>query len=271
MSADVPREPAPDTPLSDRFRLIGVDVSALTVEQAVVLILDAPRLGQRLGVHFVTAHTLVEGSRSEDLRAALNGDALVCPDGMPLAWLGKLRRHRVERVYGPDTMLAVMDRGRANGYRHFLYGGADGVADLLAERLVERFPGLLIAGTHTPPFRPLTAEEDRTVVDEINAANADFVWVGLGSPKQDYWVAEHVGRIEAGALLAVGAAFDFHSGRVAEAPGWMKRSGLQWFHRLLQEPGRLWKRYTVVNSQFIWLAGVDTLRLLARRMTARGR
>ncbi len=246
--------------LSDRFRLLGVDVSALRLEEALRILLDAPARGQRLAVHFVTAHTLVEASADPSLRERLNADDLVCPDGMPLVWVGRLRRRRIERVYGPDTMLALLDRARAQGARHYLYGGAEGVPELLASKLVERFPGLDVVGCYSPPFRPLTPEEDAEAVARINEARPDYVWIGLGSPKQDHWVFEHRGRVEAAALLAVGAAFDFHSGRAREAPRWIRGSGFQWLHRLLTGPRRLWRRYTVVNARFLWLLARDGLR-----------
>ena len=248
---------------TDRFRLLGVDVSAVRFEQALRLLLEAPAAGRRLGVHFITVHTLVEGSDDPLLREQLNAADLVCPDGMPLVWIGRLRRRAIERVYGPDTMLALIDRGREQGARHYFYGGAEGVPELLAEKLSKRFPGLVVAGCYSPPFRPLTPAEDEQVVARINEARADYVWVGLGSPKQDHWVAEHRGRIEAAALLAVGAAFDFHSGRAKEAPRWMKRSGLQWLHRLLTHPRRLWRRYTVVNTRFLWSLARDLVRELS--------
>jgi len=168
----------------------------------------------------------------------------------------------VSRVYGPDLMLALCEESKEKGYRHFFYGGAEGVADELAASLTERYPGLQVAGTYSPPFRPLTEDEDQQVVDLINRSGADIVWVGLGTPKQDFWVADHVGRLEAPVLLAVGAAFDFHSGRKRQAPRWMQRAGLEWLFRLLTEPRRLWYRYLVLNPLFIALV---TLQLLGLR------
>jgi N-acetylglucosaminyldiphosphoundecaprenol N-acetyl-beta-D-mannosaminyltransferase len=186
---------------------------------------------------------------------------------MPLVWLGLLHGHRdVSRVYGPDLMLALCDRSQATGTRHFFYGGAPGVADLLVRRLKARYPDLAVAGTHSPPYRPADAEEDRNVLDAINAAAPDIVWVGLGTPKQDYWVSRHRGRLKAPVLIAIGAAFDFHAGLMPQAPRWMQRSGLEWLFRLLHEPRRLAFRYLVYNPLFVFkvalqLAGVRTYRL----------
>jgi N-acetylglucosaminyldiphosphoundecaprenol N-acetyl-beta-D-mannosaminyltransferase len=253
----------------DSYRLLGVDVTAWYFDEAVEELLSRVQDRRAVGVHFITAHTLVEADADPSLKQALNDSEFVSPDGMPLVWVGKLRGRRVQRVYGPDTMLAVCDRGRAQGARHFFYGGAEGVPELLAERLTARFPGLEVAGTYSPPFRELTAEEDAEVVAMIDAADADFVWVGLGSPKQDRWVAEHRGRIRAGALMAVGAAFDFHSGRVREAPRWVRQSGFQWLHRLLSEPRRLAKRYTAYNARFLWLLTRDAATGLRRALSRR--
>src|SRR5258708_56136 len=171
---------------------------------------------------------------------------------MPLVWLSW--RHGFKdagRVYGPDLMLKLCERSQKTGHRHFFYGGAPGVADLLVSKLQVRFPGLRVAGTHSPPMRGVDAEEDRDVLDAINRSAADIIWVGLGTPKQDYWVARHRVSLTGPALIAVGAAFDFHAGLVRQAPRWMQRNGLEWLFRLLQEPRRLADRYLVYNPLFV--------------------
>ncbi len=187
---------------------------------------------------------------------------MTTPDGMPLVWLSRLhgRRH-VSRVYGPDLLIAVCQESIRAGYRHFFYGGAEGVPEALAAALLRRFPGLVVAGTYSPPFRPLTPEEDEQIVAMIDRARPDIVWVGLGAPKQEYWMAEHVGRLEAPVMVGVGAAFDFHSGRKKQAPRWMQRSGLEWLFRLLTEPRRLWRRYLINNPLFLWLVALQLLGL----------
>jgi N-acetylglucosaminyldiphosphoundecaprenol N-acetyl-beta-D-mannosaminyltransferase len=235
-------------------------VAALPFQEAVDLLLAAPGK-EGLGVHFCTTHTLVEANSQRWLRDGLNAErALVAPDGMPLVWVGRAMGRQVERVCGPDTMLAVMDQGRALGRRHFLYGGAPGIPDRLAERLTARLPGLEVVGAYSPPFRQLTPEEDAAEVARLNAVRPDYVWVGLGSPKQDRWVMEHRDRLRAAVLLAVGAAFDFHSGNLARAPRWMQRTGTEWIFRLIAEPRRLAKRYTVTNSKFALLLAKQILR-----------
>jgi N-acetylglucosaminyldiphosphoundecaprenol N-acetyl-beta-D-mannosaminyltransferase len=251
--------------LPARYEVIGVRVAALTFEDAILLLLDAPA-NRRLGVHFCTTHTLVEADDQAWLRDGLNAeDAIAAPDGMPLVWVGRALGQGVERVCGPDTMLALMDRARTAGGRHFLYGGAPGVPERLAERLEARLPGLNVVGTYSPPFRPLTAEEDAAEVARINETRPDYVWVGLGSPKQDRWVMEHRERLTASVVLAVGAAFDFHSGNLRRAPSWMQRTGTEWIFRLLAEPRRLARRYTVTNSRFAFLLARQ---LLTRRRPA---
>jgi N-acetylglucosaminyldiphosphoundecaprenol N-acetyl-beta-D-mannosaminyltransferase len=179
---------------------------------------------------------------------------MVTPDGMPLVWLNHLHGRRwVERVYGPDLLLAMCAHSLSTGYRHYFYGGAEGIPELLATRLQERFPGLRVAGTYSPPFRPMTPAEDAELVERINASGADIVWVGISTPKQDRWMADHVGRLTASVLVGVGAAFDFHAGVKPQAPRWMQRNGLEWLFRLATEPRRLGRRYVLYNPLFVWL------------------
>ena len=250
--------------LPPRYRVVETNVAAFDLDDAARLFLAAPGSGDRLRAHFCTTHTLVEASDNARLREMLNHEAAIAaPDGMPLVWVGRAMGRRVGRVCGPDLMPLLIDRGQAQGARHFFYGGAPGVAETLASRLSARFPGMIVAGTHSPPFRPLTSEEDAAEVQLINAARPDYVWVGLGSPKQDLWIADHAARLEAAVLFAVGAAFDFHSGGLRRAPVWMQRTGTEWLYRLLAEPRRLLRRYTVVNARFVLL--------LARQILARRR
>lgn len=240
------------SPPVPRFNVLGTGVSAVSLEQARDLIVE--RAAGRGGgyVCCATAYNVQLARDLPRLRTAYNHSVLTTPDGMPLVWLAHWHRHRaVTRVYGPDLLLAVCDAGRAAGLRHFFYGGADGVAPQLAARLGERFPGLQVAGTHTPPFRPLTVDERVGLQAQITSAAAHVVWVGLSSPKQELFMADHAELFGGAVLLGVGAAFDFHSGRVRQAPRWMQRSGLEWLHRLGTEPGRLWCRYLLQNPRFV--------------------
>ncbi|MDH7489555.1 MAG: WecB/TagA/CpsF family glycosyltransferase [Anaerolineae bacterium] len=241
-----------DTP--PRVNILGVGISAINMEQALAIIDDWIA---RRDPHYVcvsTVHGVMECQQNQAVRRALNSSGLTTPDGMPLVWISRLRGFRhVRRVYGPDLMLAVCERSVVKGYRHYLYGGQPGVAEALKARLERRFPGVQIVGLESPPFEPLTPEQDREAVERINAANPDIVWVGMSTPKQDLWAAEHVGRLKAPVILAVGAAFDFVSGRKRQAPRWMRDSGLEWLFRLIQEPRRLWRRYLIYNPIFVWL------------------
>ena len=243
-----------------RANILGVGVSALNMTMALEVI---EGWIERREPHYVCVtgvHGVMESQRDENLRRIHNRAGLVTPDGMPLVWLSRLKGFRhVERVYGPDLMLALCERSAAKGYRHFFYGGAEGVPEQLASVLQKRFPGLQVAGTFSPPFRPLTPEEDDQIIQMINEAAPDIVWVGLSTPKQERWMAEHVGRLTAPVLIGVGAAFDFLTGRKPQAPRWMQRAGLEWLFRLLTEPRRLWRRYLTNNPLFVALVVLQAL------------
>ena len=208
------------------------------------------------GRHYVcvcNVHTVMTGVDDERFRQITNNAALAVPDGMPLVWAARLLGvHQRRRVYGPDLLLAMCEKGVEKGYSHFFYGGRQGVAQTLAQNLSHRFPKIRIAGFFSPPFRPITKSEDDQVVDIINASVADILWVGLGAPKQEYWMASHVGRISVPVMAGVGAAFDFHAGTVKQAPKWMQDWGLEWVFRLCVEPRRLWRRYLYYNPRFVY-------------------
>jgi N-acetylglucosaminyldiphosphoundecaprenol N-acetyl-beta-D-mannosaminyltransferase len=236
-----------------RFTVLGVPVSAITMADAVGTI--GRWIGARTPnyVCVTGVHGVIESGRDEELRQIHSSAGLVTPDGMPLVWLAHIYGERqVERVYGPDLMIACCIESLKRGWRHFFFGGAAGVPELLARRLLARFPWLQVCGVYSPPFRALTEEEDRALVARINAARPDIVWVGLSTPKQERWMAAHVGRLDAPALVGVGAAFDFHAGIKRQAPRWMQRSGLEWSFRLLTEPRRLGRRYLVNNPLFVY-------------------
>ena len=245
-----------------RVNVLGVGISAVNMAQAVSIIEGWIERGERRYVCVTGVHGIMECQRDARLRQVHNRSGLTTPDGMPMVWLSHLAGFRhVERVYGPDLMLELCRRSVVKGFRHFFYGGAPGVAEKLAARLTARFPGLLVVGTFTPPFRLLTEEEDAFVCDLINRAEPHFVWVGLSTPKQELWMAEHRGRLHAPVLIGVGAAFDFHSGRVRQAPRWMQRTGLEWMYRLAREPRRLWKRYLTNNPLFVVYVLMQMLRI----------
>jgi len=238
----------------ERVNILGVGVSAINMPMALETIDIWIRTGKTHYICVSTVHGIMECQRDEKLRQIHNSAGMVTPDGMPLVWLNWLKGYRhVERVYGPDLMLEVCRESVSKGYKHYLYGGKAGVAELLSKKLTELFPGLLIAGAYSPPFRPLTIEEDQAVVDQINASGANIVWIGLGAPKQERWMAEHVDTLCFPVLIGVGAVFDYHSGVKRQAPRWMQRSGLEWLFRLLSEPVRLGPRYLINIPVFLFL------------------
>lgn len=237
-----------------RADIFGVGVDPIDLPTAVERVGVWVEAGRSGYVCLANVNGIVECRRDEGLRRIYQDAAMVAPDGMPVVWLSRrLGFASTERVYGPDLMLAVCEVSVRRGWRHFLYGGGDGVADLLAGRLTRRFPGLRIVGTYSPPFRRLTPEESAEVADRIARSGADVVWVGLGTPRQERWMAEFAGRLERTTLIGVGAAFDFHAGSKRQAPRWMQRSGLEWSFRLCSEPRRLWRRYLFGNAYFLWL------------------
>ena len=245
-----------------RYNVIGVDVDATHPSAALAEIESWIRERRRGFVCFATAHGVTEAQSVPELAAAYAASDLTGPDGMPLVWLGRAHGHPdVARVYGPTITLQLCERAAREGWSGYFYGGAEGVAERLAAAMAGRFPGLRIAGWESPPFRPLTAEEETAAVARINDASPDLVFVGLGCPRQEMWMHRLRARLGAPVLLGVGAAFDFHTGRVKQAPAWMQSAGLEWFFRLTQEPRRLWKRYLVTNSVFVTHVLLQALRL----------
>lgn len=235
-----------------RVDVLGVGISCLTLDSSVAEVSGWVDRGEHKYVCVTGVHGVMECQRDPQLLRIHNRSGLTTPDGMPMVWSARWAgRREVSRVYGPDLMLAVLARAVERGWSSFFYGGGPGTAELLMERLTARFPGLPVAGTLTPPFRPLTPQEDADIVQVINDSGAQLVWVGLSTPKQERWMAEHVGKLRANALFGVGAAFDLHAGTLPQAPLWMQRSGLEWAYRLGREPRRLWRRYLRNNPAFV--------------------
>jgi len=244
----------------------------LTLDSAVDAVVAAVQKGQQGYVTVTGVHGVSECQSDVELRRIHNESLLSTPDGMPLTWMGRLQgvdSQQMSRVYGPDLMLRVLDRGQTEGLRHFFFGGRDGVAELLKEKLVERFPDSSIVGTYTPPFRPLHEAEELLLIDELNRLQPNCFWVGLSTPKQERIMASLLKRYGAEVtdapkhlpspliMFGVGAAFDFHAGLIPQAPSWMQRSGLEWLFRLIKEPRRLWKRYCKNNPLFLLRAALQ--------------
>jgi len=238
-----------------RVNVLGVGISALNLDGAVEALAQARAAGRRGFVTITGAHGVIESQDDPSLRHIHNASLLSTPDGMPMVWMGRLQGFgTMGRVYGPDLMERIMSWSLESGATHYFLGGNTGVAQDLRLRLEQRFPGIRIVGTHTPPFRPLQPSEIEALAAELRQKDPDFVWIGLSTPKQERFMAAHLEPLGARIMLGVGAAFDFHTGRVTQAPRWIQRSGLEWLFRLTKDFKRLWPRYSRVVPRFLWLA-----------------
>lgn len=237
----------------DRVNILGVGVSAINLDLAKRVFIEAIQTKRKGYVCVTGVHGVMESQNDPQLRAIHNKALLCTPDGMPMVWLGKLKGFKeMGRVYGPDLMLEIMRVSREFNFRHFFYGGANGVAQELKQRFEKEFPGMQIVGTYEPPFRPLNAEEEKELTRLVDETRPDIFWVGLSTPKQEKFMAEYQNKLDVTLMVGVGAAFDFHSGRIKQAPRWMQRSGLEWLFRLCMEPKRLWRRYFSNNPRFVF-------------------
>jgi N-acetylglucosaminyldiphosphoundecaprenol N-acetyl-beta-D-mannosaminyltransferase len=232
--------------------VVGTDLAATDYAQVMAWMDDTIARGGRACLTAAAVNLVMSAREDPEVRAAVDR-ALAVPDGQPLVWALRALGHAgATRVYGPDLMAKYCERSAATGVRMYLYGGRnEGALVQLTLELRRRYPGLRIVGGYSPPFRPLSAAEERRVVEDINRSGADVVWVGIGQPKQERWMAEMRDRLHAPVLVGVGAAFDFHAGLVRQAPSWLQRLGLEWLFRLSQEPRRLWRRYLRYNPLFV--------------------
>lgn len=242
-----------------RIAVLGQPLDALTWDEALSRIAAWAARRESRYVCISNAHSVVTGSRDPVFGQVLRDADMVTSDGAPVAWM--MRRLGVpdqQRINGPDLMWRYCALAARQGEAIYLYGGTEATLSLLQRRLREAFPGLVIAGATSPPFRKATSEELARDIAAINASGARTVWVSLGCPKQELWMAAQRGRVQ-GVMVGVGAAFDYHAGTIRRAPLWMQRAGLEWLHRLVSEPRRLWRRYLVTNSLFIWGAAKQLL------------
>jgi N-acetylglucosaminyldiphosphoundecaprenol N-acetyl-beta-D-mannosaminyltransferase len=236
-----------------RVDVLGVGISVVDIERARGIVEGWIESRERHYVCVTPVAGVMASQRDDAVRRIHNESGLTVPDGMPMVWAGRYAgAPSIDRVYGPTFMRVLCERAAQRGWRCFFYGGKAGTAQLLEERMCAEFPGLLSAGTYTPPFRELTPEEDAEVISLIDASEADIVWVGLSTPKQERWMAAHIDRLQKPCvMLGVGAAFDVNSGLRRDAPRWVGRVGLHWLFRLIQEPRRLWRRYLFDNPAFV--------------------
>ncbi|MCC6148056.1 MAG: WecB/TagA/CpsF family glycosyltransferase [Anaerolineaceae bacterium] len=240
--------------------ILGVRVHALTMEGTLSIFQNWISEKKPHYVCCIPAHSVMECVDDPALRPAFNTSGLSTPDGMAIVWLLRARGHKkVERVYGPDLLLAACRLGLDPGWRHYFYGSTPEAGLELAAKLKREFPGLRFAGVESPPYRELSGEEKTTFAARIKAARPDILWVGLGSPKQERWMSEWVNTLDIPVMVGVGAAFDFLSGCKPQAPRWMQKIGMEWLYRLLKEPRRLWRRYVLGYPRFIFLVLLEAL------------
>jgi len=235
-------------------KIMGVDIACTSMNHLLRTIKD--RLPELSGNYIcaTNVHAIVTAYRNESYRKVQNDAFMRLPDGAPVAMVAGTRSEtRAEKISGPDVMTEIFKVSASYGYKHYFYGSTEETLKKLEDTLYKKYPGINIVGMKSPPFRPLTKEEDAEVIRDINHAKPDFIWVGLGAPKQEIWMYEHQEKVN-GLMIGVGAGFDFHAGTVKRAPVWMQKCGLEWFYRLTQEPKRLFRRYLSTNACFVWNA-----------------
>lgn len=237
----------------DRVRVVSLDADVCDHASAVLHVAALAHAGEGAYVCFGTVHMIMESHDSPEFGAKVNAADLIVPDGMPLVWMHRLRgRKNAARVRANDLMILLCEYAEKHGLRVGFYGGKQEVIDGIITRAEKDFPSLNIAYAYSPPFRPLTDDEDAEITAKITASETQILFMGLGCPKQENWMAEHKPRLKC-VMLGVGASFDFYAGNVKESPEWLGRLGLEWLYRLTQEPKRLWKRYLILNPRFMWL------------------
>lgn len=243
----------PNLAVDNSVTILGVKIHATSMDRAVSRIDSLLAHGHKGYICVTGVHGIMESQSDPSLKRIINNSVLTIPDGRPTVWVGWLRGFfEMRQVTGPDMMLRIFSLSAEKGYTHFFYGGNTGVADELRDELTERFPGAKVLGTYTPPFRPLNAEEEAELIARIDQLKPDFFWVGLSTPKQEKFMNDHISKLDTRLMVGVGAAFDIHTGRIKDAPYWMKFVGVQWLHRMYQDPSRLWRRYVINNPKFLY-------------------
>jgi N-acetylglucosaminyldiphosphoundecaprenol N-acetyl-beta-D-mannosaminyltransferase len=256
--------------------ILGIGVDAIDLDSAVVAIKSALDHSHKGYICLCGVHGVIQAQEDSRFCYAFANALMVLPDGMPTVWVGHLQGFKqMDRVFGPDLMLEIIRRPEFVGCTHFLCGGDYGVAEDLSARLTARFPGVRIVGTYTPPFRAMEEEEECKLLELVQICRPDIIWVGLSTPKQELFMARYLSRLDTTLMIGVGAAFLFHTEKIRDSPSWIKRAGLQWFHRLLQEPSRLWRRYLFINSKFLFkialqLTGIKQCPLIPNLRTREG-
>ena len=260
---------------NEKVNVLGVGVDAVNMRDSLAIVTSHLRTSAKGYVCLSGVHGIMEVQRNQRLRSVYADALLVAPDGMPTVWMGHLQGFRkMQRVFGPDLMLEIIGSEEFRDRVHFFCGGAPGVAEKLNAEMKRRFPWVKIAGTFTPPFREMTSKEEGELYKSVNALRPDIIWVGLSTPKQEVFMARYLPQLDTKLMIGVGAAFLYHTGAIRDSPAWVKQAGLQWVHRLIQEPSRLWKRYLLNNPLFVILvilqfAGLRRYKLEPRLEDAR--
>jgi N-acetylglucosaminyldiphosphoundecaprenol N-acetyl-beta-D-mannosaminyltransferase len=243
-----------DKSLIPTCNILGVEIAAINMEWLLDFVHTYLKKLSGDYICVSNVHTTVTAFEDNEYCSIQNGGALAIPDGGPLSTVGKRRGHsKMSRTTGPSFMEEIFKCSREKGYRHFFYGSTEETIEKMCSNLKKEFPEINIVGKYSPPFRPLNEDEDRIIIQQINQANPDFIWVGLGAPKQEKWMAQHQGKLQ-GVMVGVGAGFDYFAGNIKRAPQWMQNSNLEWLFRLIQDPKRLFSRYMHTNTVFIWNA-----------------
>lgn len=231
--------------------ILGVNIAAINMDW--LLNFTHINIGRLSGDYMCVSnvHTTVTAYENSEYCVVQNGGILAIPDGGPLSSLGRRRGYKdMSRTTGPDYLKAILSASQEKGYKHFFYGSTNETLDKLRVEINKKYPEAKIVGMYSPPFRPMTEEEDLQIIEVINNVKPDFIWIGLGAPKQEQWMANHQGKVH-GFMIGVGAAFDYLAGNIQRAPEWMQKNNLEWLYRLMQDPARLFKRYLVTNSKFL--------------------
>jgi N-acetylglucosaminyldiphosphoundecaprenol N-acetyl-beta-D-mannosaminyltransferase len=253
-----------------KANVLGVGIDAVNMKQALDRVAKQLASGRKGYVCLTGVHGVMEAQRSPELARIFAGAALVAPDGMPTVWVGRHQGHTsMQRVTGPDLMLEVLCRPEFRNRTHFLCGGKAGIAQELRDKLLEQLPHVKIVGTYTPPFGPLSPWQQRDLIEAVNRLRPDVVWVGISTPKQERFMEQYLPLLDTRLIFGVGAAFDYHTGRISDCADWIKRCGLQWLHRLLQDPRNLWKRYLRNNPAFLYAIALQLTGLRAYPLTAK--
>lgn len=255
------------TKSEDRANVLGVEVDALELHGALAQIEAALNARRKGYICMAGVHGIMEAQRNPEVMRAYAESLMTLPDGMPTVWVGKLQGHQaIRQITGPDLMLEVFRRRQFAELRHFFYGGKPGVAQELAQNFSRRFPWGRIVGTYTPPFRELTLLEERELISVLRRLQPSIVWVGISTPRQELFMRQYLSLLDTTLMFGVGAAFDFHTGRIKDCAAWIKRAGLQWLHRLIQDPRHLLWRYLRNNPAFLWQIGLQLAGLRVHRL-----